>query len=300
MDRVFVGMEGIVVDFDAFRGFSRQTDDEAKHRTGAYVDAQPVLGAIEALHRTVEMGYDVFLTATPPEDASAEVYGDHAAWVSRQLPDFRKKLIITSDKGLLGDVGDVLLDAQPQVANGEKFPGAILRFVGGYHWQQALQELARRSPAHHSGVVPLIGVGDHQQALLNLRAMTPAIEGLQAKIVQAEFGVGHRGQRAWSGVEVRLHNGDVLTIMDKATCEDGIIIDREGAISPSIWATLRAIEHANEITGGSDRGDVQLLSELFAVQLERVQDVVGAIWHAVHSLEGDPSARSWTVRPESA
>jgi hypothetical protein len=296
MDRVFVGMEGIVVDFDAIRAPKNQPDEPTPHRTGTYLDAPPVIGAIEALRQTVEMGYDVFLTVTLADDAAAVDYSDTAAWVSKRLPDFKQKLIISGDKGLLGDAGDILLDARPQAANAKKFRGTILRFIDGYHWPQALLELARRSPANNSDVLAVIGVGDHQQALRNLRSMTSTIAGLQARIVQAEFGLAHRGKRAWSGVEVRLVGGDVLTILDKATCEEGIILDREGAMSSSVQLTLSAIEHANDITGGNDRGDLQLLSELFVVPLERVFDVIGAIWHAVHSREEDPSITSWDVR----
>lgn len=301
MDRVFVGMEGIVVDIDASRANKRQPDDPTTQRTtGTYLDAPPVVGAIEALRQTAEMGYDVFLISTWPADTEAADYSDPATWLSRHIPDFKQKLIITGDKGLLGDAGDILLDAQPNAANSKKFRGIILHFVDGFHWPQALPQLARRSPANNDEVLPLVGVGDHQQALRNLRSMTSAIIGLQARIVQSEFGLAPRGKRAWSGVEVRLVGGDVLTILDKATCEDGIILDRQGLMSSNVWFTLRAIEQANDMTDGNDRGDLQLLSELFAVHIDRVFDVIEAIWHAVQTREQDPSIGSWDVhRPLS-
>ena len=299
MDRVFVDMDGVVVDFDAYRDSHHQTTDEVKHLPGAYLEMDPIPGAIEAIRKVVAMGFDVWLATKPPTGV-ATAYSEKAAWVFKHLPELKRKLIITHDKGLLGDIADFLLDDRPGKANCEKFSGTLIRFTDGYHWPQALEYLAKRSPINRSGVTALVGVGDHQQALHNLQAMTTAIAGLQARIVQAEFGVGHRGKRAWSGVEVRLRNGDILTILDMATCEDGILIDREGAISPSVREILHAIEHANAITAGNERGDLQLLSELFAVPLERVQDVIGAIWHAVHSLEGDPSERSWPVTPETA
>ena len=296
MDRVFVGMEGIVVDIDASRANKRQPDDPTTPRTtGTYLDAPPIIGAIEALRQTAEMGYDVFLTATWPAGAEVADYGDPATWLSRHLPEFKEKLIITGDKGLLGDAGDILLDAQPHTANVKKFRGTILRFVDGFHWPQALPQLARRSPANNGDVLPLIGVGDHQQALRNLGSMTSAIVGLQARIVQSEFGLAPRGKRAWSGVEVRRVGGDVLTILDKATCEDGIIVDREGLMSSNVLFTLRAIEQANGMTDGNVRGDLQLLSELFAVHIDRVFDVIEAIWHAVQTREQDPSIESWGV-----
>ena len=61
-----------------------------------------------------------------------------AAWVLRELPELKRRIIVTHDKGLLGDAGDHLCDDRPHKANCERFAGTLLRFVDGYHWPQAL------------------------------------------------------------------------------------------------------------------------------------------------------------------
>lgn len=57
------------------------------------------------------------------------------------------RLIITHDKGLLGDEHDWLCDDRPEKANCRQFKGRLLSFVDGFHWPQALKELGVPSDA---------------------------------------------------------------------------------------------------------------------------------------------------------
>ncbi|CDQ10463.1 5 nucleotidase, deoxy, cytosolic type C [Acidithiobacillus ferrivorans] len=137
MNRVFIDMDGVIVDFDAYKKASGLTSYEIKRKPGAYLDMPPIDGAIEAVRIVIDMGFEVWIATKPPTGVSY-AYSDKAAWVFNHLPELKRRLIITHDKGLLGDCGDYLCDDRPHKANCADFPGTLLAFVDGFHWPQAL------------------------------------------------------------------------------------------------------------------------------------------------------------------
>lgn len=138
--RVFVDMDGVIVDFDGYKAAHGLTGDEVKARVGAYLDMQPIPGAIEAVRSLIGMGYEVWL-ATKPPTGIPHAYSDKAAWVMQHLPELKRRIVITHDKGMLGGPRDFLCDDRPHKANCEKFAGTLLRFIDGYHWPEALRDL---------------------------------------------------------------------------------------------------------------------------------------------------------------
>lgn len=146
MNRVFVDMDGVIVDFDKFRDERGLTGDQVKAMPGAYLQMPAIEGAISAVRSLIGMGYEVWL-ATKPPTGIPHAYSDKAAWVMEHLPELKRRIIITHDKGLLGDEGDFLCDDRPHKANCEKFKGMLLRFEKGFHWPQALDVLRKRSNA---------------------------------------------------------------------------------------------------------------------------------------------------------
>jgi 5'(3')-deoxyribonucleotidase len=151
MDRVFVDMDGVVVDFEALKRELGLSGEEIKVLQGAYLRMPAIPGALEAVRSLIGMGFEVWFATKPPTGV-AHAYGDKAAWVFQNIPEMKRRIIITHDKGLLGDAGDYLLDDRPHKANCERFRGTLLRFVDGYHWPQALEFLSARSPNARRGV----------------------------------------------------------------------------------------------------------------------------------------------------
>ena len=138
--RVFVDMDGVIVDFDAYKIANNMTGDEVKRTPGAYLAMPAIHGAVEAVRSVIGMGFDVWIATKPPTGVPY-AYSDKAAWIMEHLPELKRKIIITHDKGLLGDSRDFLCDDRPHKANCERFAGSLLRFVDGYHWPQALDDL---------------------------------------------------------------------------------------------------------------------------------------------------------------
>lgn len=145
MRRVFIDMDGVIVDFDGYKSAKGLTADEVKRYPGAYLDMLPIPGAIEAVRQVIAMGFEVFIATKPPTGVSGP-YGDKAAWIFRHIPELTRHLIITPDKGLLGNEDDFLCDDRPHKANCENFAGTLLRFTDGFHWPQALDVLKHINP----------------------------------------------------------------------------------------------------------------------------------------------------------
>lgn len=145
MNRVFIDMDGVIVDFDSYRAKFGATGDEIKSRPGAYLAMEPYPGAIAAVRSLIGMGYEVWI-ATKPPTGIAFAYADKAAWVLQHLPELKRRIIITHDKGLLGDAGDFLIDDRPHKANCEAFKGQLLRFTDGRGWPHMLSLLSTMRP----------------------------------------------------------------------------------------------------------------------------------------------------------
>lgn len=64
--RVFVDLDGVVVDFDAYKITLNLTGEQVKNVKGAYLAMQPIPGAIEAVRSVIGMGYEVWIATKPP------------------------------------------------------------------------------------------------------------------------------------------------------------------------------------------------------------------------------------------
>lgn len=137
MNRVFVDMDGVIVDFEAHMRATGLTGDELKKIEGAYAAMPAIEGAIASVRSLIGMGFEVWIATKPPTGVHY-AYGDKAKWIIDNIPELKRRIIVTHDKGLLGDAEDFLCDDRPHKANCEKFKGKLLRFVDGYHWPQAL------------------------------------------------------------------------------------------------------------------------------------------------------------------
>lgn len=137
MNRVFIDMDGVIVDFAAYMKEHGLTGDEVKRRPGAYLAMPAMEGAIAAVRSVIGMGYDVWIATKPPTGIPF-AYADKAAWIMENLPELKRKIIITHDKGLLGDYRDYLIDDRPHKANCERFAGRLIPFVGDQNWAGVL------------------------------------------------------------------------------------------------------------------------------------------------------------------
>jgi 5'(3')-deoxyribonucleotidase len=153
--RVFLDMDGVVVDFEgylrhlnetiAFSGSAPFTGDDVKRSAGAYANMLPTPGALDGVRSIIGMGFDVWLATKPPTGISW-AYADKAEWVFKHLPELKRKLIITHDKGMLGCERDILVDDRPHRANCVAFRGMLVIFGTQRHGPINLVRRTCRSP----------------------------------------------------------------------------------------------------------------------------------------------------------
>lgn len=123
--RVFVDMDGVLVDFDGYMKETGLTSETIKKTPHAYWKMKPMPEAIKAIHSLLGMGHDVWI-ATKPPTGIAYAYADKVTWVLDYIPELKRKIVITHDKSLLR--GDVLIDDRPHKANVDKFQGKVIHF----------------------------------------------------------------------------------------------------------------------------------------------------------------------------
>lgn len=145
MSRVFVDMDGVIADYKAGARAYAEThglgpDVCLKHIPGMYASLPVVQGAKKALTLIATMGFDVWI-ATKPPTGCARAYQEKAEWLFQNFPELTRKLIITPDKGLLGDEGDFLIDDRPHKANCQEFKGQLIVFQENTGWLEALELL---------------------------------------------------------------------------------------------------------------------------------------------------------------
>lgn len=127
MKRVFIDMDGVLADFAALKRKLDMDGDRLKNIPGAFADLQPIPGALEAVHSLIGMGFECWI-ATKPPTGNPGAYADKAAWILQHLPELKRRIIMTHDKGLLGSDGDYLIDDRVHKANCDDFAGTLIRF----------------------------------------------------------------------------------------------------------------------------------------------------------------------------
>jgi len=129
--RIFFDMDGVLVDFERLMRESGLIGGELKGMRGAYLAMHPIEGALDGIRHIMSIagmyGGEVWL-ATKPPTGIPWAYADKVSWVLEHLPELRRRIILTHDKGLLGGPGDYLIDDRPHRANCVNFRGTLVRF----------------------------------------------------------------------------------------------------------------------------------------------------------------------------
>lgn len=138
MNRIFCDMDGVLADFAALKRSLGIEGDVLKKMPRAYADLKPIPGALDGVRSLIGMGFEVWI-ATKPPTGIAQAYADKAQWVLDHLPELKRNIIVTHDKGLLGDEFDYLIDDRPHKANCSRFRGSLYVFLNAAaSWERVL------------------------------------------------------------------------------------------------------------------------------------------------------------------
>lgn len=181
--RAFVDMDGVIVNFDGYLQMRRDAaaasgqpfggSDQLKREDGAYAEMMPTPGGLEGVRSLIGMGFDVWIATKPPTGV-AFAYRDKAQWIFNWLPELKRKLIITHDKGMLGDALDVLIDDRPWRANCYDFQGTLIAHT---EWQHTLDRCRQRIEG-----VNTVADCVRREYMRTLRASAPLYAGSEAVV----------------------------------------------------------------------------------------------------------------------
>lgn len=133
--RVYLDMDGVIADFDAACASCAMTPSQFKRLPGAYRTLLPSEGACNAVAFLETEGIEMFVvTKIPPSNPCAAT--EKLLWIRDHFPQFVDRVIITPDKGCIGERRDVLIDDHPEWANVDHFRGTVVRFTG--NWRSTL------------------------------------------------------------------------------------------------------------------------------------------------------------------
>lgn len=129
---VFVDIDGVLANFDKYaKEHASSPDEDMKRHPLIYREMEPMPGAIAAVHALHEMGFDVRFVTKPPTGIP-DAYAAKAEWIMKHFshPEnfWVRRLIITADKGILGNPEDFLVDDRPHKANCIEFGGNFMHF----------------------------------------------------------------------------------------------------------------------------------------------------------------------------
>jgi 5'(3')-deoxyribonucleotidase len=143
--RIFLDQDGPLANFDGYMKKHNLKGDQIKVMEGAYLNLEPTVGAIEGVKSLNGMGkFDLWIATKPPVGIPFAC-ADKVSWILKHFPDLKRKIIITHDKGLLGDYRDFLVDDRPHKANCESFAGTLIPFKDGMDWPQLI-DYFRKAP----------------------------------------------------------------------------------------------------------------------------------------------------------
>ena len=135
-------MDGVLVDFDQLLRDLGVGVEALKRMPGAFRRMRPMPGAIEGVRALIAMGFEVWV-ASKPVTGAPHCYAEKVEWILNHLPELKRRIILTHDKGLLGDRGNFLIDDRPQKANCYAFPGNLIVFGGACNWDYVVRTLRR-------------------------------------------------------------------------------------------------------------------------------------------------------------
>lgn len=134
MSRVFVDMDGVLVDFDGYMRSRAFSSEMVKDTPGAYSAMLPCAESIEGVHSLIGMRFEVWI-ATKPPTGRPWAYKEKVEWVLQYLPELKRRIVITHDKGFLGNAEDILIDDRVWRANCHEFEGAL---IAHRSWERSL------------------------------------------------------------------------------------------------------------------------------------------------------------------
>lgn len=144
--KFFCDLDGVGANFAKLRDEMGLTSKEFKVIPGVYRKLEPYPGFANYLETLISWGFDVWI-ATKIPDENPHAATEKLLWINEHVPFLQKSVIITPNKGTLGDEEDFLLDDRPHKAHCDEFKGQLLTYGPGNEyvsWDQVLEHMVHQ------------------------------------------------------------------------------------------------------------------------------------------------------------
>ena len=129
--KIMIDMDGVICNFDKAAKEAKLDHNVFKLIPGSYLNLKPISNAIKSVKKLISLekkhNFEVWIATKPPTE-NYHAYSEKAAWIFKYLPELKSRIIITHNKGMLGDENDFLIDDYPQGSKAEEFSGTLIHF----------------------------------------------------------------------------------------------------------------------------------------------------------------------------
>lgn len=140
--RAYVDLDDVVADYMKAKVASKLSYSDFNAADGSFRNLEVMKDSHKGLALLTELGYEVWVCTRPPSKVP-QAWADKASWILEHFPFLAGRVIMTPDKGCIGQEGDLLIDDSPASNNGINFRGTLITHTS---WEQTMKTLQEMHP----------------------------------------------------------------------------------------------------------------------------------------------------------
>lgn len=140
--RAYVDMDDVIADYMKAKIASKMSYSDFNAAVDSFRNLEVMKDSRKGLALLEDLGYEVWICTRPPGKVP-HAWADKAYWILEHFPFLAGRVIMTPDKGCIGQEGDLLIDDSPASNNGINFRGTLITHAS---WEQTMKTLQEMHP----------------------------------------------------------------------------------------------------------------------------------------------------------